>query len=177
MGSLVEALAGAIEGYLDRPFAFFGHSMGAAVAFELARELRRRGCPLPKILIASSARAPQFRRDHSPPPPPSREEFLDQLRRLGAMPVEDPDLLPAVLPALEADAALYRNYVYTDDPPFDFPVRAYGGADDPNIRCEHLEGWDEQTTGDFAVRMFHGGHFYLNSHREEFLSRLAADLA
>src|ERR1017187_10552563 len=70
MGPLVAALADNIEAYLDRRFAFFGHSMGAAVAFELARELRRRSRPLPLVLIASGARAPQFRRNHVPPEAP-----------------------------------------------------------------------------------------------------------
>ncbi len=68
MEALVDALALAIEPYLAQPFWFFGHSMGAAIAFELARLLRRRGQPLPGTLIASAARAPQFRRNHVPPP-------------------------------------------------------------------------------------------------------------
>jgi medium-chain acyl-[acyl-carrier-protein] hydrolase len=175
MWPLIEALAGAIDGYLDRPFGFFGHSMGAAVAFELARELRRRGKPLPRVLIASAARAPQFRRGHVPPPPPSREAFLEELRRLGGLPTEDRDVLHAILPSMEADATLYRNYVYAEGEPFAFPIRAYGGACDPNIRAEHLEGWREQTTGDFAVRVFPGGHFYLNESRAEFLEALRED--
>jgi surfactin synthase thioesterase subunit/glycosyltransferase involved in cell wall biosynthesis len=179
MGPLVAALAGAIEPYLSQPFAFFGHSMGAAVAFELARELRRRGRPLPRVLIVSAARAPQFRRGHVPPPAPSREQFVDELRRLQGMPAEvldDPAMLRAILPALEADATLYRNYVYSEDAPFDFPIWAYGGVEDPNIRREHLEGWREQTTDGFAVREFAGGHFYLNTRRDEFLAALKEDV-
>ena len=177
MSSLVDTLAGAIETYLDRPFSFFGHSMGAAVAFELARELRRRGQPLPRVLIASAARAPQFRRGHVPPPAPSHEQFLSQLRQLGGLPSDDPDLLRGVLPALEADAALYRNYIYNEDAPFSFPIRAYGGTDDPNVRREHLEAWREQTTDSFSLRIFPGGHFYLNTARDEFLAALTEDLA
>jgi surfactin synthase thioesterase subunit/glycosyltransferase involved in cell wall biosynthesis len=176
MASLIDALAAAIEPYLDRPFAFFGHSMGAVVAFELARELRRRSRPLPRGLIASAARAPQFRRGHVPPPAPSREEFIEQLRQLGGLPSDDPALLRAALPALEADAALYRHYVYAEGEPFTFPIRAWGGIDDPNIGCEHLEGWGEQTTGAFRVRTFAGGHFYLNTNRDEFLSALSTAL-
>jgi surfactin synthase thioesterase subunit/glycosyltransferase involved in cell wall biosynthesis len=176
MAPLVEALANSIEPYLDRPFAFFGHSMGAVVGFELARELRRRGRPLPRVLIASGARAPQFRRNHVPPPPPTPDELLDQVRRLGGLPADDPALLRAVLPALEADTSLYRNYVYTEDQPFGFPIRAYGGMEDSNITREHLQGWSEQTTGDFRVRTFSGGHFYLNTARAEFLAALAEDL-
>ena len=71
MAELVAALGDAIEPHLDEPFAFFGHSMGAVVAFELARLLRRRHRPLPRLLVASGARAPQFRRGHVPPPEPS----------------------------------------------------------------------------------------------------------
>jgi medium-chain acyl-[acyl-carrier-protein] hydrolase len=179
MGPLVAALAANIDSYLDRPFAFFGHSMGAVIAFELARELRRRSRPLPSILIASGARAPQFRRHHVPPPTPSRDAFLEELRRLDGIPGEllgDPSLLRAILPALEADAALYRNYIYAEDLPLSLPVRAYGGADDPNVRREHLEGWAEQTTESFVVRVFAGGHFYLTSAREPFLQALETDL-
>jgi surfactin synthase thioesterase subunit/glycosyltransferase involved in cell wall biosynthesis len=180
MGPLVAALAGQIDGYLDQPFAFFGHSMGAVVAFELARELRRRSRPLPRMLIVSGARAPQFRRHHVPPTAPSREAFVEELRRLEGIPPEvlgDAALMRAILPALEADAALYRNYIYAEGPPLSIPVRAYGGADDPNVRREHLDGWREQTTASFAVRVFPGGHFYTTTAREAFLEALERDLA
>jgi medium-chain acyl-[acyl-carrier-protein] hydrolase len=179
MGPLVVALADNIDSYLDRPFAFFGHSMGAAIAFELARELRRRSRPLPRMLIASGARAPQFRRHHVSPPAPSREAFLEELRRLQGIPAEvldDPALMRAILPALEADAAMYRNYTYAEDPPLPIPLRAYGGADDPNVRREHLDGWAEQTAASFAVRIFPGGHFYLTSATELFRRALEQDL-
>jgi surfactin synthase thioesterase subunit len=175
MGPLIEALTTAIEHYLDVPFAFFGHSMGAAVAFELARELRRRGQPLPSILIASGARAPQFRRGHVPGPAPSRAEFLAELDRLGGLPTDDPAFLRAMLPAMEADATLYRNYIYTEGEPFTFPICAYGGADDANISTEHLVAWNEQTSGPFRFRVFPGGHFYLNTSRDQFAAALADD--
>jgi surfactin synthase thioesterase subunit/glycosyltransferase involved in cell wall biosynthesis len=180
MAPLVTALAGQMDGYLDQPFAFFGHSMGAVVAFELVRELRRRSRPLPRVLIASSARAPQFRRHHVPPPAPSREAFAEELRRLEGIPAEvlgDAALMRAILPALEADAALYRNYIYAEEPPLPIAVRAYGGADDPNVRREHLDGWREQTTASFAVRVFPGRHFYPTTAREAFLEALERDLA
>src|ERR1035437_4562561 len=175
MGPLVAALASHIDSYLDHPFAFFGHSVGAVVAFELVRELRRRSRPLPKMLISSGARAPQFRRRHVPPPAPSHEAFVEELRRLQGIPAEvldDPALMRAILPALASDAALYRNYVYAEAPPLPIPVRAYGGADDPNVRRQHLDGWAEQTTASFAVRVFPGGHFYLTTAREPFLEAL-----
>jgi surfactin synthase thioesterase subunit/glycosyltransferase involved in cell wall biosynthesis len=158
MEPLVAALADAIRPYLAQPFAFFGHSMGAAVAFELARLLRRRGQPLPKLLVASGARAPQFRRNYTPPPAPGDEQFLEEL------------------PALRVDAGLYRKYVYTEDAPLDCAIRAYGGTADSNVRRKHLEAWAEQTTASFAVRLFPGGHFYIERSQTEFLAALAADL-
>jgi surfactin synthase thioesterase subunit/glycosyltransferase involved in cell wall biosynthesis len=179
MEPLVAALADAIRPYLAQPFAFFGHSMGAAVAFELARLLRRRNQPLPKLLVASGARAPQFRRNYTPPPAPGDEEFLAELQRLEGIPdelIDDAALMRAILPALRADASLYRRYAYTEDAPLDCAIRAYGGAEDSNVRREHLEAWAEQTTASFAVRLFPGGHFYMQSRKVEFLAALAADL-
>jgi len=178
MAALVAALADAIDGYLAQPFAFFGHSMGAAMAFELVRLLRARGKALPEFLIASAARAPQFRRNHVPPPPPTGEQFAGELRRLEGIPAEvldDPVLMRAILPALKADAALYRNYVYAEDPPLACPIRAWGGDAGPNVRREHLEAWAEQTTASFAVRLFPGGHFYLQTNRAEFLAALEGE--
>jgi medium-chain acyl-[acyl-carrier-protein] hydrolase len=68
-----------------------------------------------------------------------------------------------ILPALKADASLYRNYLYTEDAPLSCPIRAWGGQEDPNVCLEHLEAWAEQTTASFAVRLFDGGHFYLQA--------------
>jgi surfactin synthase thioesterase subunit/glycosyltransferase involved in cell wall biosynthesis len=171
MEPLVRALAAAIERYLDHPYAFFGHSMGAAVAFELARRIRERGWPLPRLLIASAARAPRFRRNHVPGPDPSAEELMAEVN----LP-DHPETRRALLPALEADARLYRRYVYREDDPLPFPIRAYGGVEDPNIHREHLEAWREQTTGRFAVRLFAGGHFYYQTGAVDFRAALEEDL-
>jgi surfactin synthase thioesterase subunit/glycosyltransferase involved in cell wall biosynthesis len=172
MELLVTALAGAIAGYLDRPFGFFGNSMGAIVAFELARELRRRGLPLPRILIASSARAPRYRLNHVPPPDPSDEELLAEVQRVSGTPA---DALAAALPALRADTHLYRQYIYRSEPPLDVPIRAYGGVDDPNIKLEHLEAWSSETVSSFEARQFPGGHFYAQTRPEALIAALNED--
>jgi surfactin synthase thioesterase subunit/glycosyltransferase involved in cell wall biosynthesis len=179
MAALVEALAAEIRPYLDAPFVFFGHSMGAAIAFELTRTLRRSGAPLPRALIVSAARAPQFREKHTPPPDPDDHAFLEELRKLEGVPAElweHPDALRVLLPALKSDARLYRRYVYQPDAPLSASIVAYGGATDPNVRPEHLERWREQTTSTFARREFPGGHFFLQSDREAFLGALSEDL-
>jgi surfactin synthase thioesterase subunit len=179
MAELVTAAADALARYLDRPFGFFGHSMGAVVGFELARELRRRGLAQPRVLIASGARAPQFRRNHVPPPDPSDEQLLAELARLEGTPQalwEDAAAQAVLLPALRADTALYRRYVYREEPPLDCPIYACGGVDDANVTEAHLAAWREQTTGEFRVRLFPGGHFYLQPPGKEFLEALKEEL-
>jgi surfactin synthase thioesterase subunit/glycosyltransferase involved in cell wall biosynthesis len=179
MNPLVSTLADSIVPYLDRPYALFGHSMGAVVGFELARELRRRGKPAPRVLIASGARAPQYRRDHVPPPDATDEELLDALRQLDGAHAnwfDIPAVAHAILPALRADTTLYRHYIYREDDPLDCPIHAYGGEIDPHISVEHLRNWSLQTRQSFQVRQFPGGHFYLQPARPEFRDALEQDL-
>jgi surfactin synthase thioesterase subunit/glycosyltransferase involved in cell wall biosynthesis len=179
MEPLVRALADAILPFIDHPFAFYGHSMGAAIAFELTRLLRKENRPLPAALYVSGARAPRFRLGHVPPAEPTEEEFLRDLDRLEGIPPEvrqNRDLLRVVLPALQADTALYRGYVYREEPPLDCPIFAYGGAEDPNVRPEHLDAWRNETTGPFSLRLFPGGHFFIDTARPDFLEALSEDL-
>lgn len=179
MASLVSSITAAIEPLVREPFAFFGHSMGAVVAYETARELRRRGLPMPVALFAAGARAPHFRRNWTPPPEPSEQEFLDELRRLEGLSLkvlDNPELLRLALPALRADARLYRNYVYAEDAPLPVRIFAYGGVSDPNVAPGHVEAWREHTTGGFEARIFAGGHFFIDTARDEFLRELSLRL-
>ncbi len=179
MESLIRTLASEIEPFLNAPFAFFGHSMGAIIAFELARELRRRGKPLPAGLIASAARAPQFRLGYVPSPEPGDSEFLDQIQRLEGLPEDvlaNEELRRLALPALRSDARLYTRYVYQPDLPLNIPIVTYGGQSDPNVSAVHMDAWREQTTAAFDVRQFPGGHFFIHSARDAFLAALAGDL-
>jgi medium-chain acyl-[acyl-carrier-protein] hydrolase len=179
MRPLVDALADAIAPYLDRPFAFFGHSMGAVVAFELARELRRRALAAPRLLIASGARAPQYRSTHVPPPDPTDEELLAALRQIDGTHAhwfDVPAVAHAILPALRADTSLYRHYIYDEEEPLECPIRAYGGAADPHVNAEHLRNWGLQSKQPFQMRQFAGGHFYLQAVPAEFQTALEDDL-
>ena len=179
MYALIEALTSAIQPFLDSPFAFFGHSMGAGIAFELARSLRRRGAPLPKVLIVSAASAPQLRTPAPANIEPSDEEMIAQLGSLGALPdalLQNPVAVNRLLPLLRADLRLYRNYEYRTDTPLAIPIAAYSGADDPNVAPEKLDGWREQTTAAFTRREFPGGHFYLRSDPAAVIEALRLDL-
>jgi len=180
MSALVEAIEHVIAPYLDQPFAFYGHSMGAAVAFELARALQRHGRPLPSTLYVSGARAPKFRLNWTPPPEPDENQFLEQLRILNGIPPEvlqNSDAMKLALPALRADTALYRNYVYTAGDPLPVPIFAYSGCADPNVTREHADAWREQTSAHFALREFEGGHFFIQFSADPFLRVLLEDLA
>jgi len=176
MDELLAALRTVIDPYLDKPFAFFGHSLGAVIAFELERLLAARCAGL----FVAGARAPQSRRDHVPPPPPSDDELIEELRRLDGIPseiLENRELMQLALPALRADTALYRNYVYREELPLHCPIRAYGGLDDERITRGDLEAWGAETTHSFRLEMFPGGHFFLETHQEAFLTALARDLS
>lgn len=181
MRELVGALSEELEPHVGSgSFGFFGHSMGAVVAFELTRRLRARGLPAPRSLHVSAARAPQFRLGWTPGPEPEEEAFVDELRRLEGMPrdvLDAPELMRLAMPALRADARLYREYVYEPESPLNVPVFAYGGAADPNVRPEHLEAWREQTTHTFQMRSYEGGHFYLQAAPARFLKELGTDVA
>jgi surfactin synthase thioesterase subunit/glycosyltransferase involved in cell wall biosynthesis len=174
MRELVDALTPAILPFVEPPYAFFGHSMGSGIAFELARSLRGVGVPLPRVLIVSSARAPQDRTEASQKMEPSDAELVQELQALGAL---TPEALDLALPILRVDARLYRNYVYEPQPPLAIPIAAYAGASDPSIAPEELDRWREQTTASFIRREFEGGHFYLTEDRERVLEALHQDIS
>lgn len=179
MTALVDALAGAIAPYVGSRYALFGHSMGAGIAFELASELGRRGLPGPAALFVSSACAPRYRLGLEAQPDPDDEELIEQVRRLGGLPVEAlqrREVLETILPVLRADTRLYRNYRYEPDAPLDVPLFVYGAEDDPGLPADRLEAWREETIGSCQVRLFRGGHFYLFGEAVEFLRVLAGDL-
>jgi surfactin synthase thioesterase subunit/glycosyltransferase involved in cell wall biosynthesis len=179
MEALVETLAPELLPHLREPFAFFGHSMGAILAFELVRWLRKRSHPIPMALHVSAARAPQYRLNHQPGPEPDEQSFMEQLRRLEGTPrdvLDNPELMRLALPALRVDANLYRKYVYHPGNPLPLPIHAYGGLSDPNIQREHLDRWREQTTREFSIRQFEGGHFYIQHAQAEFLAVLRQKL-
>ena len=176
---LVEATCEAILPHLDRPFAFFGHSMGAMIAFELARHLRERGSPQPVHLFVSGRRAPQIPRAPRVRYDAPEPEFIEELRTLEGTPPEvldHPELMQLMLPLLRADFSVVHTYAYTPAPPLDCPITAVGGLQDEEANREHLEAWREHTSTDFKVRMLQGGHFFLNTERALLLRMIAQEL-
>lgn len=94
------------------------------------------------------------------------------LRRYNSTPeeaLENPELMELVLSVFRADLALCESYVYAPEPPFSFPITAFGGLDDQGVTRDYIEGWREHTTGPFTVRMFPGDHFFLNAFKSPLL--------
>lgn len=175
---LVDAASAALRRYIDLPFAMFGHSMGALVAFELARRFRDEGWGTPSHLFVSGRRAP-----HLPPRHPvithlPDGEFVQEIRRrYNGIPDEvlrHPDLLVLLVPGLRADLSVVETYAHRPGPPLGCPIAAFGGLADPEATEAELAGWRQQTTGTLSVQMFPGGHFFLQSAHEE-LTRIVRE--
>jgi medium-chain acyl-[acyl-carrier-protein] hydrolase len=164
LSPLVEALAQALVPLLDKPFAFFGHSLGALVSFELARRIRRQYGVHPVRLFVSAGRAPQIPHRTRPIHTLPDKDLLVELRRLNGMPSElldHEELMEIMLPVLRADFAVYETYVYLTEPPLDCPISAFGGLQDLRVKDSDLEAWRAQTSASFSLRMFPGDHFFL----------------
>jgi surfactin synthase thioesterase subunit len=163
---LIKYLARVIEPYLDKPVAFFGHSMGAIIAFELARHLRRESKCEPVHLFLSGRRAAQLTIDKPPSYNLPEPEFLDKLRLLNGTPkevFEHPELLQLMIPLLRADFGVCQTYSYSPEPPLACPITAFGGLKDEEIGPEVLKPWAAQTTSSFSLHMLPGDHFFINS--------------
>lgn len=176
---LVEALAEAIPPYLDKPFAFFGHSMGAMISFELARLLRRKNGPMPSALYVSGRPAPQLPRSDSISYNLPEEEFKQKLQNLNGTPKEvldHPEVMELLIPLVRADFSVVETYEYRPEPPLDLPLVAFGGLQDKAVPQERVEAWREQTSSSFRLWMIQGDHFFLNSSQRLLLYKLSQEL-
>ena len=170
--ALVETLAQAISPLLDKPFAFFGHSMGGLIAFELTRTLRRKGLAQPNMLFISARAAPQL-----PNPNPHIHqlpdaEFVSELKKLNGIPPEilqNNELMRLSLPILRADFEMIETYQYQTDVPLNCPIVALGGTDDSRVSHVQLAGWAMHTKDSFESQFFAGDHFFLTTAHEAVL--------
>jgi medium-chain acyl-[acyl-carrier-protein] hydrolase len=179
LAPLIKVLARALSPLLDKPFAFYGHSLGTLVGFELARQIRRQYGVNPARLFFSASRAPQIanrrRLIHALP----AEEFIAEVRRLNGTPrevLENEELMAIMLPLLRADFAMHETYVYSAAPPLNCPISIFGGSQDRTTSHSDLEAWREQTTASFSLRMLPGDHFFLNTTQPLLLQMIFQDL-
>jgi medium-chain acyl-[acyl-carrier-protein] hydrolase len=179
--TIVENLASELSLYLDRPYILYGYSLGALIAFELARELRRRKMRAPLSLYALARRAP-----HLPQPYALIHHLADDLflaevaRRYGEMPAiiqQDVELMKLLIPVLRADITALETYVYKKEDPLDCPIYAFGGNSDSTTTAQDLEAWRLHTRRIFELKIFHGGHFFIRNNQQSVFSAILAKLS
>lgn len=178
--ALLDALEPALAPELDEPHAFLGHSLGALVAFELARRRRASGRRGPAHLVVSACRAPQRVSVERPIHTLPDDAFLEAIDALGGMPPEvlrHAELVALLLPALRADFEVYETYRFEPGAELDAPITALGGEDDREVPRADLEAWRERTRGPFDVRWLPGGHFFLQEQEERVARAVSEALA
>jgi medium-chain acyl-[acyl-carrier-protein] hydrolase len=181
MQAAVDALYPELRRYLDRPFSFFGYSVGALLAYELACRQQANAGALPANLFVAACNAPhapRARRVEVHRLPDS--ELIDELRALGGMSplaLQNPELLQLLMPVLRADLAMAETYEYRARAALPCRLGAFGGLQDEWTSVQAINGWRAVTTGPFTCTMLEGGHFFIHSHLDEVVSTVTASLA
>lgn len=178
LSAIVPQLTEALLPHLGQHFAFFGHSMGAMISFEVIRELKRKHKVGAMHLFVSGCYAP-----HIPDPNPLHslpdQEFIDELKRLqGATPAEldNSELMQLMLPTLRADCLVTETYTYQQDLPLECPITVFGGTEDTIAKEEDLTQWQRHTNGRFACHIFPGKHFFFESAETSILKIVSREI-
>lgn len=180
MQKLVKELAAVVAHQGKMPFAFFGHSLGGLVSFELARYCKLHYLPQPLHLIVSGCNAPQHRGPSRGLHKLPHDELVKELLDYNGTPrevLEHRELMEMLLPTIRADFSLAEEYRYSPGLQLEMPVTALAGLQDKDGAVEPMQGWDKESKGAFALHWFEGGHFFINSAREEVLACIDRALA
>jgi medium-chain acyl-[acyl-carrier-protein] hydrolase len=176
---LVEDIVDALQDDFDVPFALFGHSMGAQIAFEMARMLRQRGMRQPLHLFVAGAAAPQWPRLEPVMYNATDSKLIAYLRTMQGTPSEvfdNEEMLQVVLPIIRADFEMLDTYVYNQEPALDLPISAFGGSEDSVVPVESLLAWSDHTTHTFVATLFDGGHFFVRTTQQPVIQALSDQL-
>jgi medium-chain acyl-[acyl-carrier-protein] hydrolase len=179
LDDLLPPLVDALLPLLDLPYAFFGHSLGALVALELARRLRARVGAQPAVLLVSACRAPQLPDHASPIHELPDDRFLARLAQVNGIPaevLENRDLLDLLLPLLRADVEMAETYRWQPGAPLGCRITALGSEGDPFVPRADVDAWRVHTTGSFSARTLPGAHFFIHTAESELLEVISGEL-
>lgn len=177
--ALASQLARELAAQVDQPYALFGHSLGALIAFELAHCLLDRGARAPAMLFASGAEAPAVRDGRRWRLPLSDDALLQEMRDLRGTPAEalsNAELMQSALPVLRADFLMCGAYVYRRRLALPCPLQVFGGAEDETSR-EALQAWRQETAASFRLDVLPGHHFFIHTQQAELVDLIGAALA
>ncbi|WP_019889447.1 thioesterase II family protein [Streptomyces purpureus] len=181
IAALADEAAAALDPYTAEPYALFGHSMGALVAFETARRLQSKGLP-PAALFVSGRQGPaQPQLPDGLPPLTELDDtwVVAEVRRLGgagSVLLDHPEIRELALPSLRADFRAVYTYVHSPTPRLTCPVIALTGDRDPRVTVPGARAWEAETTGPFSLHVLEGGHFYLDAHIPRIAELITASL-
>jgi surfactin synthase thioesterase subunit len=178
--AMADAAYEALRREIDRPFVFYGHSLGSLVAFEVARRLRAAGGPLPEHVFVAAHRAPHLRNRHSEMHRLDDGAFITELRRrYDAVPqavLDTPELLSLLLPALRADITAYETYQHVPDGALPCPISAFAGDADRFVRPADVACWRDHTSARFRMRILPAGHLFVQTRRDGVIAAIRADV-
>lgn len=176
ISQLVESICDNISAHLQVPFAFFGHSMGAMLAFEVSRNLRKRGLPQPCHLMVSACRAPQHELGRVAIHDLPQDEFLASLSTLNGTPAEaldNKELMEMMEPILRADFKVVETRRYSEQTELSMPISVFGGQQDERVSRAYLQDWQQHTSAGFWLQLFPGDHFYYTQDNKDLLRKIA----
>ena len=179
MREVTAQLSDALVPFLDKPYAFFGHSLGALIAFDLARVLRNHGLQQPALLMVSGQNAPQVKSNLPTRLQLSDEEFIQVIRECKGTPeaiLQNDMILEFLLPRLRADNMVYENYLYEEQEPLDCRIVAFYGQEDSRVDDTNPSEWHVHTGQSFQYYRFPGDHFFLHDHEEALLQHICNEL-
>ncbi|NEQ47706.1 MAG: thioesterase [Leptolyngbya sp. SIOISBB] len=177
LAQLVDHLGTTLLSGLNQPFIFFGHSLGALIAFELTRWLRSRQLPLPDLLVVSAARAPHLALTEPPLHQLPKADFLTELNRYGGTPqtvIQNDELMELLLPTLRADFALLETYRYQAQALLSCAIAAIGSKQDAIVSLDEVKSWQTHTAAKFSLDEISGDHFFV--HQPQLLPLIASKL-
>ncbi|MBP0713532.1 alpha/beta fold hydrolase [Burkholderia sola] len=176
---LVEEICDALARWHDQPFAFYGHSLGGLIAYEVANALRRRGATGPRMLFVGASYAPSAVRKagtHFE----DDESLLQIVRRFGGVDdtfAAEPEFVRHFLPVIAADFTLFNRYVYdAARDRLDCPVIALYGTHDADHDGASMARWKLHTRGSFHAHAVHGGHFFHRESAREAIEHIVSHL-